>query len=111
MILQALVSIVSQTEGAVKFLEVEKQPLIQIAPNYPLTTQVFSFAWMNASTVVGAAVRVQQSINDTMPKLLLAFEQTDSVTFVQSIGDLLPNLNPSVSNFDCIRLCKSLTER
>lgn len=97
LILQILVSIVSQQEGAVEFLKIEdKSALVEITPTQPLALKILNYSWTNASMFLTEIPEVQRSINATIPQLLVAFKNTDAVTLIDSIGSLLPHLGAEV---------------
>ena len=76
-----------------EYLKLEDQsPLTEIAVAQPLALKVINFAWINACTLPTEVPAVQKSINESMPKLLVAFKDTDAVTLIVFFGDLLPNL-------------------
>jgi hypothetical protein len=96
--LQTLLVIVSQPEGAVEMLRVEDlSPLTEIAPQYSAVLDIFSFTWSIASTISQETTVVQQSINKYMPVLLVVFKNTDAVTLINFFGNLIPKLTPAVS--------------
>lgn len=66
--------------------------MTEIAVNQLLALKVISFAWTNASTIPDEVPAVQKSINEVIPKLIVAFKETDAVTFVDFVGELLPKL-------------------
>jgi hypothetical protein len=97
LILKSLLTIVSYQEGAVEFIHVDDvTPLIEIATQDSLVLDVFTYAWMNASSVDSEVSSTQASVDEVIPTLLLVFKDTDAVTLIQSIGSFLPKLNPMV---------------
>ncbi|KAH6668720.1 Neurochondrin-domain-containing protein [Halenospora varia] len=94
-ILQTLLTIVSQTEGAQALLHIsDVSPLTEIATQYPLVLDVLSYTWINASTVSGEVSSVCESIDKIISVLLVSFRQTDAVTLIQCTGSLIPKLGP-----------------
>ncbi|KAK0121433.1 hypothetical protein ONS95_009727 [Cadophora gregata] len=95
LILQTILTIVSQREGALEFLAVEDlSPLIEISNQHPLVLEIFSFAWTNASTVTAEVEAVRKSINQVIPAMIVNFKGTDAVTFIDFVGNMLPKLEP-----------------
>lgn len=98
LILQTLLTLVSQTEGAVEFLKVEDlSPLTEIAPDTSLVLDIFDLAWANASTVTDEVPIVKASINNVIPALLLVFKGTDAVTLLSAIGTSMTKIKVEVS--------------
>lgn len=64
--------------------------------NQPLALKVINFAWSNASAIPDEVSTVQKSINEVVPKLIIAFKETDAVTLIDFVGELLPKLVPEV---------------
>ncbi|TAQ90899.1 hypothetical protein B7494_g745 [Chlorociboria aeruginascens] len=94
-ILQTLLSLVSQTEGALELLKLEDlSPLTAIAPQYPLALQILGFTWANASAVSEVVPTLRKSINRLILELLSGFKGTDAVTFMNFIASFLPRLPP-----------------
>lgn len=71
--------------------------LIEIATQHPIVLDIFSYTWLNASTIDTEIPAVRQSINDVLTKLVIVFRQTDAVTLMQSVADFLPKLPADVS--------------
>ncbi|KAH7412871.1 Neurochondrin-domain-containing protein [Cadophora sp. MPI-SDFR-AT-0126] len=95
LILQTILTIVSQPEGALEILSVQDlSPLIEISNQHPLVLDIFSFSWINASTVTGEVEAVRKSINQVIPALIVNFKGTDAVTFIAFVGNTLPKLEP-----------------
>ncbi|RDL34319.1 Uncharacterized protein BP5553_07447 [Venustampulla echinocandica] len=93
LILQSLLTIVSQPEGALEMLRVQDlSPLIEIATQHSLVLDILSYTWLNASTVNTEIPAVRQSIDNVLTKLVVVFKQTDAVTLMQSVADFLPKL-------------------
>ncbi|PBP26945.1 DUF1941 family protein [Diplocarpon rosae] len=93
LILQTLLTIVSQPEGASEILAVEDlSSLIEITNQYPLALEIFQYSWTNASTVNAEVQTVRRSIDQVIPKLILNFRGTDAVTFIAFLGNALVKL-------------------
>ncbi|KAF4638042.1 hypothetical protein G7Y89_g24 [Cudoniella acicularis] len=98
LILQTLLTIVSQTDGALELLKVsDLSPLTEIATQNPLVLDILSYSWINASTIREEIATVRASIDNLLPALLVIFRQTDAVTLIQCVGSLLLKLVPEVS--------------
>ncbi|KAF7889039.1 hypothetical protein EAF00_009339 [Botryotinia globosa] len=92
LILQTLLTIVSQVEGSLELLKVEDiSSLTEIAPQYPLVLDILNYTWANGSTVEVQAV--YESINRVIPNLLVVFKGTDAVTFLSFISSFIPKLS------------------
>ncbi|PQE21609.1 Duf1941 family protein [Rutstroemia sp. NJR-2017a WRK4] len=95
LILQTLLTIVSQSEGALRLLKVDDlSPMTEIAAQNPLVLEILNFTWANASTMISEVQVVKASINELIPKLLLVFKGTDAVTFLSFIANLFPKIPP-----------------
>ncbi|PVH82390.1 DUF1941-domain-containing protein [Cadophora sp. DSE1049] len=95
LILQTILTIVSQPEGALEILAVQDlSPLIEISNQQPLVLDIFSFSWTNASTVTAEVEAVRKSINQVIPAMIVNFKGTDAVTFITFVGNMLPKLEP-----------------
>ncbi|KAJ5054433.1 uncharacterized protein L3040_000707 [Drepanopeziza brunnea f. sp. 'multigermtubi'] len=93
LILQTLLTIVSHPEGALEMLAIEDlSPLIEITNQYPLALEIFEYGWTSASTLGAEAETVRKSINQIMPKLVVNFKGTDTVTLIKLVGKTLPKL-------------------
>jgi hypothetical protein len=98
LILQTLLTISSQPEGAIDILKIEDlSPLIEIAAEQSLALDVLSFTWTNAAVVPSEVDTVRKSINKLIPTLQTVFKTTDAVTFLSFVAGLLPKLAPEVS--------------
>lgn len=71
-------------------------PLIEIANQYPLALEIFEYSWTSASTLSAEVDAVRQSINRVMPHLVVIFRDTDAVTLISLVGNVLPKLDPEV---------------
>ncbi|PMD40381.1 DUF1941-domain-containing protein [Hyaloscypha variabilis F] len=95
LILETLLTIVSQPEGAIELLNVQDtSPLIEIASQYPLVLDVIKYTWLNASSLLGETQAVLENVDKIVPNLLVVFKGTDGVTFINFLGDCLPKLEP-----------------
>ncbi|KAA8563736.1 hypothetical protein EYC84_011755 [Monilinia fructicola] len=93
LILQTLLTIVSQVEGSLEILKIEDlSPLTEIAPQCPLVLDILNYTWANASTVNTEVQAVRGSINKVIPNLLLVFKGTDAVTFLSFIASFIPKV-------------------
>ncbi|KAL2064316.1 hypothetical protein VTL71DRAFT_4810 [Oculimacula yallundae] len=93
LILQTILTIVSQTEGALELMAIQDlTPLLEISNQYPLALEILSFTWINASTIQLEVEAVRKSINQVIPALIISFKGTDAVTFLSFIGSTLPKL-------------------
>jgi len=97
MILQTVLTIVSQRSGALEFMKIEDvSPLTEIAPQQSLVLDIFSLTWSNVSTEASELPVLQNTINRVMPMLLVGFERTDAVTFLAFIGEILRKIRSEV---------------
>ncbi|QSZ37717.1 hypothetical protein DSL72_008816 [Monilinia vaccinii-corymbosi] len=93
LILQTLLTIVSQVEGSLELLKVDDlSPLTEIAPQCPLVLDILNYAWANGSTVNTEVQAVHGSINKAIPNLILVFKGTDAVTFLLFVASFIPKL-------------------
>jgi hypothetical protein len=100
--MQTLMTIASQPEGALEMLQIEDlSPLTSLAAQDSSALDIMSFAWTNASANGSETKKVQESIDKYMPKLLDAFKNTDAVTLISFVGNLIPKLTPEVSATVC----------
>ncbi|KAF7865888.1 hypothetical protein EAF04_006053 [Stromatinia cepivora] len=94
LILQTLLTIVSQLEGSLELLKVEDlSPLTEIAPQYPLVLDILNYTWANGSTINTEVQAVHESINKMIPNLLVVFKGTDAVTFLSFIASFIMKLS------------------
>ncbi|KAI9641206.1 hypothetical protein NHQ30_010006 [Ciborinia camelliae] len=94
LILQTLLTIVSQVEGSLELLKVEDvSPLTEIAPQYPLVLDILNYTWANGSTINTEVQAVHGSINRLIPNLLVVFKGTDAVTFLSFVASFIPKLS------------------
>ena len=95
LILQTLLTFVSQVQGASELLRTDDlTPLTEIAVQHPLVLDILGFTWINTSTIVPHTVL--ESIDRVIPSLIIIFRDTDAVTFIKFLGSLLPKLVPQV---------------
>ncbi|TVY59356.1 Uncharacterized protein LCER1_G001099 [Lachnellula cervina] len=95
LILQTILTLASHSEGALEILHVEdSSPLVEIATQYSRALDIFSYTWMNASTISNEVASVRENIDKVIPALLLVFRQTDAVTLLECIGNFLPKILP-----------------
>jgi hypothetical protein len=93
-------TISSQPEGALELLSVpDLTPLIQIATQDPLVLEIMNYAWITASTIDTEVQTVRESIEKIMPALVTTFKDTDAVTLISFVGNLLPKLEFEASCF------------
>lgn len=98
LILQSLLTIVSQPEGALEMLNIQDlSPLTEISAQYPLALDILSFTWTNAATIPVEIEKVRRSIDIIVSALQVVFKGTDAVTLLGFIGSLLPKLAAEVS--------------
>lgn len=96
-ILQTVLTIVSQLSGAQEFLKLEDvSSLTEIAQQQPLVLDIFSLAWSSVSTETAELLAVKSNIASSLPRLVIVFQQTDAVTFLAFVGTTLPRLPPKV---------------
>lgn len=103
--MQTILTVVSQPEGALELLQLDDfSALIEIAPQYHLVLDIFSYTWLNASTIDAEIAAVRENIDKVIPVLLSAFQQTDGVTLIGCLGKVLPRLIPEVGLHESLRL-------
>ncbi|KAE8454168.1 hypothetical protein EG329_005093 [Mollisiaceae sp. DMI_Dod_QoI] len=97
LILQTLLTIVSQPEGSLELLNIEDlSPLTEIASQHPLVLEILSFTWVNSALTPSEISIVQRKIDQLMPILVVNFKGTDGVTFINFVANLFPKLEPGV---------------
>ncbi|CZR66813.1 uncharacterized protein PAC_16714 [Phialocephala subalpina] len=97
LILQTLLSVVSQPEGAVELLHLEDlSPLTELANQYPLVLEIISFTWTNAALMPSEVPVVQKRIDQIFPTLIVNFRGSDGVTLLSSVANLIPKLEPGI---------------
>lgn len=96
--LQTLLTISSEPEGALEILRVDDlSPLTEIAAQFSHVLDIFSFAWTNASTIEDEKENVRENMDKIIPGLLNVFKGTDAVTFLAFMGIALSKTAPEVS--------------
>ena len=100
LILQTLLTIASQPDGALEILNIrDLSPLTEIAVQYSLVLDILNYAWTNGAIVPTEVGKVCKSINDRIPTLQNVFKSTDAVTFLTFVASFLPKLKPEVSTY------------
>ncbi|KAK0623118.1 Neurochondrin-domain-containing protein [Immersiella caudata] len=95
-VLETLVSLVSQPEGARVLVSVKDlTPLTEIASSQPLALEVLLHAWLNSAPVTEKVV-LSSTIDKTVGNLVASFKGTDAVTLLDFLSKLLPGLEPEV---------------
>lgn len=74
-------------------------PLTELAAQQPLVLDVIGLSWSNVSTTKSDLNIVSSSIDDIMPKLIVAFKDTDAVTLLAFTADAFSKVPPEVSNY------------
>lgn len=95
-VLETLVSLVSQPEGAKVFVSVEDlTPLTEIASFQPPAMEVLLHAWLNAMSGADKdKAGLRSTIDKTVANLVASFKGTDAVTLLDFLANLLPRLEP-----------------
>lgn len=102
LILQSLLTFVSQLEGALELLNIKDlSPLIEIAPQQSIALDILFYAWSNASADSTESQNIIQQVDDVVLKLLLSFESTDGVTLLHFMGNIIPKLTFEVESLMC----------
>ncbi|KAK0646304.1 Neurochondrin-domain-containing protein [Cercophora newfieldiana] len=95
-VLETLVSLVSQPEGARALVSIEDvTPLTEIASSQPLALEVLLHAWLNSASAVDRA-GLRSTIDKNVGNLVASFKGTDAVTLLDFLAKLLPSLDPEV---------------
>ncbi|RKF73691.1 putative duf1941 family protein [Golovinomyces cichoracearum] len=95
-ILQTLSIIVSHLEGSVELLNSSDiSPLVKLATQNTSVLNIFQYALLNLTNSDNDNDIMQQKIDDVMVCLVAAFENTDAVTFINFLAELLPKLQSS----------------
>jgi len=93
LILQTLLTFVSQLEGALELLNAKDlSPLIEIAPQQSIALDILFYAWSNVSADSTESQNILRQVNEVIPKLLLSFKGTDGVTLLSFMGNTIPKL-------------------
>ncbi|ELR04309.1 hypothetical protein GMDG_06698 [Pseudogymnoascus destructans 20631-21] len=101
LVLQTLLTLASCTIGASQILQVKDvTPLTELATQQPLVLDVIGLSWSNASTAKSNQNIVSSSIDDIMPKLIVAFKDTDAVTLLAFTADTFSKVPPEVLRTD-----------
>jgi len=95
LVLETLLSLVSQPEGAEVFTEIsDLDSLTEIAPSQPLVLDIFSYAWLNATLSPETDKdKLRSEIDIRIGALVSSFKGTDAVTLMAFLADLLPRLD------------------
>lgn len=96
--LETLLSMVSHTEGASVFISVDDvTPLAEMAPSQPLVLDIFLHAWLTYMTQPDSdKSKLRSTIDRTVGNLTASFKNTDAVTLLDFLANLLPRLEPEV---------------
>ncbi|KAK0738243.1 Neurochondrin-domain-containing protein [Schizothecium vesticola] len=94
--LETLLSMVSHVEGASVFISVDDvTPLTEMAPSQPLVLDIFLHAWLTYMTQSGSdKSKLRSIIDQTVRNLVASFKNTDAVTLLAFLANLLPRLEP-----------------
>ena len=96
-VLETLLSLVSQPDGASIFTTVEDlTPLTEIAPSQPLVLDILLYAWLNSMAGAAEKPNLRPSIDKTVGNLVASFKGTDAVTLLAFLAKLLPKLELEV---------------
>ncbi|KAK3985528.1 Neurochondrin-domain-containing protein [Cladorrhinum sp. PSN332] len=98
LVLETLVSLVSQPSGAQVFITVDDlSSLTEIAPSQPLVLETFLHAWLNAMTLSPSTTTTLQSkIESTIGILVASFKGTDAITLLNFLSILLARLSEAL---------------
>ena len=96
--LETLLSMVSHVEGASVFISIDDvTPLTEMAPSQPLVLDIFIHAWLTYMTQPGSdKSKLRSTIDQTIQNLIASFKNTDAVTLLAFLANLLPRLEPEV---------------
>jgi hypothetical protein len=98
LVLETILTIVTTPLGTAELFNLEDtSPLTELATQHKLVLDIFSLAWLGASTQDAEVSRVRDSVNKVIPKLLASFSHTDAVTLLACLGETLPKLPAEVS--------------
>jgi len=61
--------------------------------------EIMNYAWIATSTIDTEVQTVRESIERIMPALVTTFKDTDAVTLISFVGNLLPKLEFEASCF------------
>ncbi|KAL2124071.1 hypothetical protein VTJ04DRAFT_436 [Mycothermus thermophilus] len=97
LILETLVSLVSQPDGARMFVKVQDlSPLTEMAPSQPLVLDALMHAWLGAMTAGTDKASLASKMDSTISSLCASFTGTDAVTLLSFLADLIPRLEPEL---------------
>ncbi|KAK3682659.1 Neurochondrin-domain-containing protein [Podospora appendiculata] len=97
LVLETLLSLVSQPDGARVFNAVEDlTPLTEIAPSQPLVLEALGYAWLSSMAATADKDSLRSKIDDTISSLVSSFKGTDAVTLLDFLAKLLPRLEPEL---------------
>ncbi|KAL1843774.1 hypothetical protein VTJ49DRAFT_7484 [Mycothermus thermophilus] len=97
LILETLISLVSQPEGARVFVGVQDlSPLTEMAPSQRLALDTLLHASLSAMTPDTDKASLRSKIDSTIASLAASFTGTDAVTLLSFLADLIPRLEPEV---------------
>jgi hypothetical protein len=100
LILQTVLSLVSQPAGAAAFNGIEDlSPLTELAPSRPMVLDILTFAWLQQqsnATLPQDKQRLTKKIDKTIMALVSSFKGADPVTLLEFLGNLLRKLDPEV---------------
>lgn len=98
--MQTLLTLATCTVGASQILQIKDvTPLTELAVQQALVLDVIGLSWSNASTTKSDLNMVSSSIDNIMPKLIVAFKDTDAVTLLAFTADAFSKVPPEVSNY------------
>ncbi|KAK3375286.1 Neurochondrin-domain-containing protein [Podospora didyma] len=97
LVLETLMNLVSQPEGACVFAAVEDlAPLIEMAPSQPLVLDTLSLACLSSMTATLDRASLRSRIDNSISQLVSSFKGTDAVTLLAFLANLLPQLEREV---------------
>ncbi|KAK4180034.1 Neurochondrin-domain-containing protein [Triangularia setosa] len=97
LVLEALVSLVNQPEGAKVFDTVDDlSTLTEIAPVQSLVLDTLFYAWLGVMATTADKRALSSKIDQTVGALVVSFRGTDGVTLLKFLGNLLPRLDPEL---------------
>ncbi|KFY39423.1 hypothetical protein V495_05958 [Pseudogymnoascus sp. VKM F-4514 (FW-929)] len=101
LVLQTLLTLASCTVGASQIIQIKDvTPLTELSTQQPLVLDVIGLSWSNASTAKSNLNIVSSSIDEIMPKLMVAFKDTDAVTLLAFTADAFSKVPPEVLRAD-----------
>jgi hypothetical protein len=78
-------------------------PLTELALQQPLVFDVIGLSWSNASTAESGLDIVSSSIDNIMPKLIVAFKETDAVTLLAFTAETFSKVPSEVRSYNLWR--------